>query len=93
MTGKQRERGIEAIASSLGHSSLGIELKKSAKGAVGVISGIVSIRSYDKTRVELLSHSGRVTVEGERLEISVLENRTLEIYGRITEVKLSYGKA
>ena len=93
MPGKRRTVGIDSIISSFGNSGLSVELRKSTKGAVVVISGIVSISDCSEKRVELLSHSGRITLEGDWIEVSVLENRTVEIYGRITEVRLSYGKA
>ena len=68
-------------------------MKKSSRGAVAVISGVMSISEYTEGSVELLSHSGRLTLIGESLSLSVLEGRVLEIFGRITEVRLSYGKA
>lgn len=92
MTGKRRVINLATISDSLGASSLNLEIRKSAKGAIGVIGGVVSVNAYSSECLELLSHSGRVTVLGDCLELSLLENRTLEIYGRITEVKLNYGK-
>ena len=52
----------------------------------------MSVSEYTESTVELLSHSGRVKIFGEALGISVLEGRVIEVYGRITEVKLGYGK-
>lgn len=93
MTGRHRGFSIDSILSSLGTRSLGLELKKSAKGAVAVISSVVSVSEFSDSHIELLSHGGRVRVSGEGLRISALDDHSLEIYGRIEEVKLSYGKS
>ena len=53
----------------------------------------MSVSNFTQECVELLSHSGRLTLVGDSLEISVLEGRIIEIFGRITEVRLGYGKA
>ena len=50
------------------------------------------VSEYTENTVELLAHSGRVLFCGESLGISVLEGRVVEIYGKITEVRLGYGK-
>ena len=93
MTGNKKPMGMGRVFASAGISSLSFELKKNAKGAKAIIGGVVSISAYTGEHLELLSHSGRVILEGERLSVSLLENRTLEIYGRIKEVRFSYGKA
>ena len=93
MTGKRKRLGLSAILSTISPSSFNIEMKKSSRGAVAVISGVMSVSEYTEESVELLSHSGRVMFIGESLGISVLEGRIVEIYGKITEVRLGYGKA
>ena len=93
MTGNKKRLKPSALLSSIGRSALCIEMKKSSRGAVAVIGGVMSISEYTDTAIELLSHSGRIHFFGESLEISVLEGRVVEIYGRITEVRLGYGKA
>ena len=93
MTGNKKSLRFSAILASISPSSVHIEMKKSSRGAVAVISGVMSVSEYTESSVELLSHSGRVKILGEALGISVLEGRVIEIYGRITEVKLGYGKA
>ena len=93
MTGKRKRLGLSAILSTISQSSFHIEMKKSSRGAVAVISGVMSVSEYTEQSVELLSHSGRALFIGESLGISVLEGRIVEIYGKITEVRLGYGKA
>jgi len=92
MTGNKKIIKLSTILASISPSSFHIEIKKSSRGAVAVISGVMSVAEYTESNVELLSHSGRLNIIGEALGISVLEGRVIEIYGRITEVKLGYGK-
>ena len=92
MTGNKKRVGLSAILSSISPSSFHIEMKKSSRGAVAVISGVMSISEYTEEAVELVAHSGRLWILGNSLGISVLEGRVVEIYGKITEVRLGYGK-
>lgn len=92
MTGNKKSPKLSVLLASISSSSFHIEMKKSSRGAVAVISGVMSVSEYTESSVELLSHSGRVRIFGEALGISVLEGRVIEVYGRITEVKLGYGK-
>lgn len=93
MTVNKKMLKLSAVLASLSPSSFHIEIKKSSRGAVAVVSGVMSIGEYTDSSVELLSHSGRMNLSGEALGISVLEGRVVEIYGRITEVRLNYGKS
>ena len=93
MTGNRKRLQPSAILSSISPSSFHIEIKKSSRGAVVVISGVMSISEYTEGKIEVLSHSGRLMLIGESLSLSVLEGRVVEIFGRITEVRLGYGKA
>lgn len=93
MTGNKKRFGLSSILSSMSLSALNVEMKKSSRGSVAVVSGVMSVSEYTDGCVELLSHSGRICFLGESLGISVLEGRVVEIYGRITEMRLGYGKA
>ena len=93
MTGNKKRFGLSSILSSMSLSALNVEMKKSSRGSVAVVSGVMSVSEYTEGCVELLSHSGRICFLGEALGISVLEGRVVEIYGRITEMRLGYGKA
>ena len=92
MTGNKKSLKFSTVLTSISSSSFHIEMKKSSRGAVAVISGVMSVSEYTESSLELLSHSGRVRIFGEALGISVLEGRVIEVYGRITEVRLGYGK-
>lgn len=93
MTGNKKRLGLPAILSSISPSSFHIEIKKSSRGAVAVISGVMSVSEYTEESIELIAHSGRLWILGESLGISVLEGHVVEVYGKITEVRLGYGKA
>lgn len=93
MIGNKKSLGISEILSSVLPSPFYIEMKKTLRGAVAVISGVMSISEYTEGIIELTAHSGRIWILGESLGISVLEGRVIEVYGRITEVKFGYGKA
>ena len=93
MPGNNKRLKLSAILSTIAPSSFHIEMKKSQRGAVAVVSGVMSVSEYTDTSIELISHSGRVFFFGESLGISVLEGRVIEVYGRITEVRFGYGKA
>lgn len=92
MTGNKQRLGLSAIMSSISQSSFHIEMNKSSRGAIAVISGVVSISEYTEGGIELIAHSGRLWILGDSLGVSVLEGRVVEIYGKITEVRLGYGK-
>ena len=93
MTANKKMLKLSTILTTVSRSSFHIEMKKSSRGAIAVISGVMSIGEYTDCSVELLSHSGRINLIGEALTISVLEGRVVEVYGMITEVRLGYGKA
>ena len=93
MTGNKKSIKLSTILESVLRSSFHIEMKKSSRGAVAVISGVMSVGEYPENSVALLSHSGRINLLGESLGISVLEGRVIEVYGIITEVRFGYGKA
>ena len=92
MTRNKKALRLSSILSSISPSSMTLEMKKTSRGAVMVISDVMSVGEYTDETIELLSHSGRMNIAGESLRISVLEGRVIEIYGRITEARMSYGK-
>ena len=93
MTGNRKKLKLGTVLASISPSSFHVEIKKSSRGAVAVVSGVMSVSEYTESCVEVLAHSGRALFVGSSLGISVLEGRVIEIYGKITEVKLGYGKA
>lgn len=93
MTDKARKMSIESLLSTVGSKSVSVEMRKNARGAVAVIFGVVSVSEFSDGGIEILTRGGRILISGERLGISALENHSLEIYGRITEVRMTYGRS
>lgn len=92
MTANRKMLKLSTVLSSVSRSAFHIEIKKSSRGAIAVISGVMSVGEYTEESIELLSHAGRINLIGESLSISVLDGHIIEVYGLITEVKLGYGK-
>ncbi len=92
MTEKNRRKSPPHATSPFNQRCLNVEMKKSSDGGVIVISPIMQILDFSHEQIILISHSGRIELVGQALELSVMQNRVVEVYGRITEVKFSYGK-
>ena len=74
-------------------SSFHIELNRSVRGISLLASGIIGISDFSEECAVLLSHGGRIIVVGRRLSISIYENKTVEVSGRVEDIKFTYGKA
>lgn len=96
MTKRKRQRtnfGLaDNIKTTLGTSGITLQLKKTGRSAALVVGGILSVAAFSKQEVLLLSHGGMLSVRGDGLSLSSLEDRTVEIMGKITVLELSYGK-
>ena len=90
MANKKKKIPLQAIT-GLGRV-IDIELKKNSRGAVLLLSGVVSIAEYSAERVELLTHCGRINLFGEGLTLSAMEDRSVEVYGRIDGLEMGYGR-
>lgn len=65
--------------------------KTSSRAAISVV-GVVSVTELSRELISLASHLGRVEVRGEELTLSVFENKTVEVSGKITAVEMGYAK-
>ena len=69
----------------------------SCERAVGglslLVGGVIGVSELEDGRTELLSHSGRIRVRGKGLSLTVFENKSIEIKGRIEGIDFAYGKA
>ncbi len=54
--------------------------------------GIASIKEFSNTEINLLTKRELLIVCGKKLEISVFENKTVQIQGEIEEIKFSSAK-
>ena len=75
-----------------GLSSFHLEADRSRAGLSVVLSGIVGISDFSDSFIHLKGHGGRISVHGKKLFISVYENGSVEIVGRVEEIVFKYGK-
>ena len=92
MTDLKSKAFIGGALTDVGISNLALEIKKGKRSACLVCSGVVGIIDYSCESLTIATHKGKVNIIGIGLTLSVLENRTIEVFGRIEEVKMSYGK-
>ena len=65
-----------------------IEIKRGKATSTIAVSGILALEELSHERITLLCHSGRITVVGCALVLSVFEGRSVEISGKITGVSI-----
>lgn len=70
-----------------------LSCEKALGGLSLLVGGIIGVSELDDGRTELLSHSGRIIVSGRGLKLTVFENKSVEINGRIEGINFVYGKA
>lgn len=73
-------------------SKFHLEADRTARGMSMFISGVIGVSEFSGEKIELLSHTGRIFIEGARLSLSVYENGTVEIRGKVLAVRFGYGK-
>ena len=76
---------------SLG-GGFGFEGNRISLGLDLLVSGVSGVSCLDEERIELILRGGVITVVGEGLRLTALENKTVEIIGKITEVGFRYAK-
>lgn len=91
MTEKNKSDNHKFLPSSA-LSAFHLEANRSRSGMTVTVGGIIGISDYSDTGVLLMSHGGRICILGKRLKLCVYENNTLEISGKVEDIKFSYGK-
>lgn len=71
---------------------LNIEIVRCAGGIKLVMVGAVGISEFNECGVSIKCHGTKIEIIGEKIKMNALENRALEIYGRVGEIKFGYGK-
>lgn len=69
-----------------------LDAERSAFGMTITVTGVIGVRDFSRESVEILTHTGRISIVGRRLSLSVYENGTIEIKGKTEDVRFSYGK-
>ena len=70
-----------------------IEGERCGRGMSFEIGKVISISELSEECIELKTHGGRIIIGGSRLTLSIFEGGTVKVDGKVTEVKLVYGKA
>ncbi len=70
-----------------------IEADRVGKGISVVINGVREILDFSEERIRITLKIGGICLEGRGLTLSLFENGTVEIYGKITLWEFLYGKA
>ena len=83
---------IENPKNLLSISSFHVEIDKTRTGYGVVSSGVIRIREVSENKISLKCKEGVVSVLGRRLSISLYENKTVEISGKIEEITLGNSK-
>ncbi len=73
-------------------SKFHLEADRTPRGMGMFISGVIGISEFSDESITLLSHTGRIFIEGRRLSLAVYEGGTVEIKGKIECVRFGYGK-
>ncbi len=92
MTKREKGEAIKTKGIPSGLSSFHLEADRSTKGMSVILSGIIGISDFSDNSIHLLSHGGRIIVNGKKLFICVYENSSVEIVGRVEGVIFKYGK-
>ncbi len=91
MTEKRNVSEKQMLASAI-VNRFHLEAERGPSGVEILASGVIGVKEFSRESVELLTHSGRIFIYGKRLSILVFENGTVEIKGRIEDVRFGYGK-
>jgi hypothetical protein len=55
--------------------------------------GAVGISEFTDNTIAIKCHGTKIQLSGEKIKMNVLENKTLEIYGKVKEISFGYGKS
>ena len=72
--------------------SFSMEASRIGGGISIALSGVIGISDYSESEILLKSHGGKIRICGKRLMLSIYEDNTAEIVGRIEEIGFGYGK-
>lgn len=76
-------------ALNLGLSSFYLELHKSGKNCDVVIGGVIGVLEFSEECALLSTYSGKINFFGEKLNVTVFENKTVQISGKIHKIGLT----
>ena len=71
------------------HPRYCMEMEGSFHGMSVLVSGVRGIEEYAEDRITLFIAGGRMILCGNKLRLSVFENKTVEVLGGVEEVRFS----
>ncbi|MBQ8269137.1 MAG: YabP/YqfC family sporulation protein [Clostridia bacterium] len=71
------------------HPRYRMEMEGSFHGMSVLVSGVRGIEEYAEDRITLFIAGGRMILCGNKLRLSVFENKTVEVLGGVEEVRFS----
>ena len=90
---KDRKNGDLALRAALPQASpFHIEIDKCKGGVSLLASGVIKINAFSDENVHLSARGLDILAFGEGLCMTVYENKTVEIVGRIRKVEYEYSK-
>ena len=92
MTEDKKRKWVKKHPKELAGRTLSAEIRKDKRRSVLVVQGVLGVGAFSSREIGLTSHGGRLTVRGEGLTMTVFENRTVEVFGKISGVELGYVK-
>lgn len=65
-----------------------VEIDRALNALVVCVNGVISINELEESVCVLKVRGGKISVLGTGIYVSVFENSTVKLYGKITEVNL-----
>ncbi len=65
-----------------------LELSRSGKNSDIVVGGVIGVLEFSDENALLSTYSGRINISGEKLNVTIFENKTVQIQGKIKEIGL-----
>ena len=89
---QKTDKNVFPLKRNIVPSNFHVEIDKTARGISLSCSGVRGITEFSNTEIKLQLSEFSMLICGNKLLITVFEERSVEIIGKITEVKFLYGK-
>ena len=88
--GKKRKNALKSISSVA--SPFHLEVDKVGRGMAVLVNGVIGVAEFSDQSVTLLISAMKVVITGYGMCITVYENKSVEIVGRIGRIDYLYDK-
>ena len=69
-----------------------LNAERVGRGIRLIVGSVIAVSEITEKEILLVSHGARIRVIGDNLELSLFEERAVEVCGRVREVLFLYGK-